>query len=253
MKTLVTGGAGAASATKQSGLAYKIGLGVIATGIVIAASSWLIGGVVFVALTALLTLLGAPEHREILPPSEPAAGGQLLQFFGVTLIVCGVYVISLRFVIELLGLADKTEFTGKLSRADKLGLGATAIGFLVGVSSGLSQGILNEIFLYEYGSARAVSILETVGYVGSAVLLCGLAVLLLGGPSRQRVLLDWTNKVGWGKLGYAWINKLGLGLILVAIIGGTLGLEDPASIVVGAGLAILVVGLVPHLLAGWRP
>ena len=253
MKTQGTRSSGAVAPLKGSGLAYKVGLGVMATGVVIVASSWLLGGVVFVALTALLTLLGAPESRALLPPYEPEAGGQLLQFFGVVLFVCGACIVSIRLVVELLGLAYKSEWTANLGRADRLGLGAVASGFLVGVASGLSEVLLSEVLLYEYGSSGAISIIQTVGYTGSAVLFCGLAILVLGGPNRHRVLLGWTDRVGWGKLGCAWINKLGLGLIVVAIVGATLGLEDPTTIVAGAGIAILLVGIVPHILAGGRP
>ena len=246
-------GTGAAGAVNYSGLAYKVGLGVIVTGVAIVGSSWLLGGVVFVGVTALLTLLGAPEYRAILPPYEPEAGTQLLQFFGVILCVCGACMVSLRLVVELLGLAGKPAFTAKLKRADKLGLGAAAIGFLVAVASGLSQVLLYEIFLYEYGSAGAMSIVETVGYVGVAVLFCGLAVFVLGDANRRRALLGWADKIGWGRLGCGWVNKLGLGLIVVAIVGATLGFEDPTTKIAGAGIGVLLLGIVPHILAGGRP
>ena len=95
--------------------------------------------------------------------------------------------------------------------------------------------------------------LETAGYVGVLVLFGGLAVLILGGRNRHRALLGWTDRVGWGKLGCGWANKLGLGLIALALAGATLGFEEPTTIVAAAGIGILLVGLLPHFLVGGRP
>ena len=200
MKTQGIGASGTAS-VKRVGLAYKVGLGVVMTGVAIVASSWLLGGVVFAAATALLNLLGAPESRQLLPPHEPEAGKQLLQFFGVVLFVCGACIFSLRLVGELLGLAGHSELISRLRGSEKLGSGAAAVGFLVGVSCGVSQVLLYEIFPYEYGTGALMSILETVGYAGGVIFLGGLAVLILGAPNRRRTLLGWTDRMGWGKLG----------------------------------------------------
>ena len=252
MNTQGTGMSGAAS-VKRGGLVYKVGLGVIMVGIVIAASSWLLGGVSLSAISALLSLLGAPEDRALLPPHDPEAGRQLLQLFGVILFVCGGCMVSLRLAVELFGLVDKSGLTSRLTGVEKLGLGATAIGLLAGVSSGLIQILLYAIFTYEYGTGAAMSTLETMGYAGGAILLGGLALLIPGAPNRRRMLLGWTDRVGWGKLGYGWINRLGLGLIVLALVGAILGFEDPATIVAAAGIGILIVGIVPHILAGRQP
>lgn len=252
MTTQGTGTSGAAS-VKSAGLVYKIGLGVILVGIIIAASSWLLGGVTFSVISALLRLLGAPEDRALLAPNQPEAGGQLLQLFGVILLACGSCIVSLRLIVELFGMVGNYVLTFRLKRVDKLGLGAVAIGFLVGVSSGLTQVLLYEIFLYEYGTGTAMSTLETAGYAGGLILLGGLAVLILRRPGPRRVLLGWTDRVGWGKINCGWINKLALGLLALALAGGTLGFEEPTTIVAAAGIGIFVVGIVPHILADGRP
>ena len=253
MKTQGTGVSGTAS-VNITGLAYKVGLGVIVAGVLLFASSGLLGGVVSAAIMDLLTLMGAPEDRQFLPPDQPA-GGQILQHFGGVLLACGVCIVSIRLVAELLGLAGKPGFTARLSRTDKLGLGVAVIGFLAMVSTGLVQSILYEIFLYDYGRGAVMSTLEIVGYAGGVVLLGGLAVFILGKPNRHRVLLGWTDRVGWGKLGYGWINKLGLGLIVLTLIAGTLmpGFADAVTIFAAAGICILLVGIVPHFLGGGRP
>ena len=140
----------------------------------------------------------------------------------------------------------------KLSGAEKLGLGVAAAGLVIGAISGLSQLILYEVFRYDYGAPGTMAILEMVGNTGGALLLCGLAAIILGRPNRRRVLLGWTEKVGWGKMGHAWINTLGVGLIAAAIGVGTLGLETPTTFIAGAGIVILLVGILPHIIAGGR-
>ena len=252
MKAQGTGASGTVPA-RGAGLAYKVGLGVMVTGVAIFASSWLLGGIAFAAATALLKLLGAPEDRQILPPYEPEAGTQLLQLFGGILFLCGSCIVSFRLVVELLGLTGNSELTSRLKGAEKLGAGAAAIGVLVVASTGLPQVILYEVFLYDYGSGAAMSALQSAVSVGVVALFAGLAVLILGGPNRRRALLGWTDRVGWGKLGSGWINKLGLGLIALALAGATLGFENPTAIIAAAGIGILIVGIVPHILAGGRP
>ena len=79
----------AVSTAKGSGLGYKVGLAIMATGIILMASSWLLGGVVFEAMMQLLKLLGAPEEREFLPSNEPEAGSAILDFLGSMILVCG--------------------------------------------------------------------------------------------------------------------------------------------------------------------
>ena len=98
-----------------------------------------------------------------------------------------------------------------------------------------------------------MSILETAGIVAGVVLLGALAVLILRRPNLRTALLGWTDRVGWGKLGYGWINKLALGLIVLALVGAMLGFEDSTTIVAAAGIGILLVGVIPHFLTGGRP
>ena len=160
-----------AASTRRSGLAYKVGLGVIATGVFMFASSWFLGGVVYAVVMAILDLLGAPENRQFLPPGEPEAGGQILQLHGGVLIACGTCIVGLRLLAELVGLGGNSKLISRLSGSEKLGLGVAAVGFLVGVSTGLSQLILYEIFLYEYETGATMSTLETVGAAGRCRLL----------------------------------------------------------------------------------
>ena len=253
MKVQGTGASRPAASIKRSGLAYKVGLGVIVAGVAIVASSWLLGGVAFVAVTGILSLLGAPEDRALMPTGEPEAGGQLLQLLGIVLFACGACIVSVRLIVELLGLAGKPELTARLGRGNRLGLGTAATGFLVAVLSGLAQVLLNEVFFYELDGSMTMTALEVAGYTGVMALVGGLAVLLLGGPNLRSALLGWTDRVGWGKLGFGWINKLGLGLIVLALAGATLGFEDPTTIVAAAGIGILLVGVIPHFLTGGQP
>ena len=252
MTTPTPGPPGAASAN-WSGLVYVIGLGVIVTGAVIAASSWLLGGIAFAAVTALLRLLGAPEDRTLLTPSEPEAGGQLLQLFGVILLVCGACIMSTRLVAELLGLVGNSRFTARLQGIDRLGAGLAATGFIAVIATGLVRLLLYEFLLYDYDAGAAMTSLETAGYVAALIMLSGLALLLFGGVGRNKLLLGWTDRLGWGKLGHGWINKLGIGLIVLGLVGAMVGLEDSVGIIAAAGIGILLVGVILHFRAGGRP
>ena len=152
-----------------------------------------------------------------------------------------------------LGPVDKLrDLAGRLSRAEKLGLSAAAAGLVIAVVSALVQGVLAEVFRYDYGAPGTMSILETASYASGAIMLCGLGVLVLGRPDRRRALLGWTERVGWGKMGCAWINQFALGLIAAAILIGTLGVEDPTTDMAGAGVALLLVGLVAQIFARGR-
>ena len=253
MKMSRSAASGALASLRGSGLAYKVGLAVMATGGIFIASAPLLGGVVFYVSVKVLTLLGAPEDRGFFSPDVPDAGGKMLQFLGLIILAVGACIISLRLVIELLGLAGKPKLTGKLGTSDKLGLGATAIGFLVIVSGRLPLFILYEIFDRSYGSAGAMHTLKEVANGGGAIFFCGLAVLILGTPFRRQALLGWADKVGWGKLGYGWVTKLALGLVVIGVIGSILDWGDVISIVAWIGVAITVVGFVLHLQVVRKP
>ncbi len=246
-------GVSVTTSAKRSGLAYKVGLGVIATGAVMFASSWILGGVVFAAIMDILALMGAPEDRQFLSHEDPEAGRQMLRLHGGVLVASGSFIVGLRLLVELLGLAGGSRFTSKLKGVDKLGLGVAATAWLLLIPIGLSQVVLYEIFLYDYGAGITMSTLQIAGAVSAIALLGGLAVVILGAPNRRSALLGWTDRMGWGKLGYGWINQLGLGMIVLAMVLGALGLENPTGIIAAAGIGILLAGIVPHVLAGGRP
>ena len=245
-----TAGIGAKAPDEAAGLAYKIGAAVVVAGAIIVLTSGLLGEVVFASLMRLLSLLGAPEDRHFLPPSEPEAGSELLNFLGILVIMCGVWMFCLRLVIELLGLATKPALTGKLGPGRKLGLGVVAVGLLIGILAELPRTLL-----YEFSrSGESWPPLETIATVGGLIVLCGLVILIPGGVMLLKAFLRWTNRVGWGKLGLGRINDLGLALIALAIIIGSIfGLSDPITIIGAAGIGIILVGIVPHLLVDGRP
>ena len=245
-------GMAVAELVKSLGLGYKLGLVVIVAGIVIAASGWLLGAVVGPAVPAMLEFLRAPDDPAIPPSNDSAAGTQLLHMLGVFIILSGVCVINLRLVADLLGLAGGASLTSqlasRLNTIEKLGLGATMIGLVVVFSIGAAQVILVEIYLYRYETGAAMTALETIWNAGFASALAGLGALTLGTPNRRALLLGWTNIVLWGRLGLGWINLLGLGLIALSALGAIVEIEQ-SYIVLGAGLAILAVGVIPHFLA----
>ena len=116
-------GAAATASFKRAGPAYKAGLVVILAGVVVFASSWLLGGVVFAAVMDLLALLDAPDDRQFLPADQPEAGGQILQHLGGTLIACGVCIATIRLVAELLGLAGRAGIDWQAGPGRQAGFG----------------------------------------------------------------------------------------------------------------------------------
>ena len=219
----------------------------VAAGAIILMTSGLLGGVVFASLMKLLALIGAPEDRDFLPPDYPEAGPQILVHLGTLVIMCGVWIFSLRLVIELLGLAPKPALTGRLSPRGKQGLGVAAAGLLVI----LSAAVPGEIIYETSRSGEYPSVLTTIGTVGGLMVLCAVVILI---PGLLEGVVGWTDRVGWGKLGCGWINKLGLGLIALAILIGLIfGLGDPITIIAAAGIGIILVGIIPHLLVDGRP
>lgn len=211
------------------GLSYKIGFAVMATGVIIMVSSGVFGGILFEALMQLLTLLGAPAEREFLPPSEPEAGEQMLQLLGSQVITCGVCIVIIRLLLGLLGLASRPGWTSKLGWANKLGLGAAALGLLIGIAGATPELLLYEFFRYGYGQQGTMATLETIIGVGNVMLWIGVALLILGKPVRA--------------LFGSWVNWLGLGLVAIGITGAVVGWGAPFIIAAVVGAITLLVGV----------
>ena len=215
-------------------LTYKIGLAVMVTGVIIMVSGGILGGIFFEALMKILTLLGAPEEREFLPPSEPEAGEQMLQLLGGLVFACGTCVISMRLLLAMLGVASKPGWTSKLGWIAKLGLGVAALGLLISIFAATPELLLYEVFHYNYGQPGTMATLETIFGVGNVMLWSGLALLIFGKPFQA--LLG------------SWVNRLGLGLIVIGIIGAVVGWGTPFIIAGVVGAVTLIVG-VARLLA----
>ena len=221
----------------------------VVVGTIIFMTSGLFGGVVFASLMGLLSLLGAPEDRYFLPPSEPQAGSEMLDFLGIMVIMCGAWMFCLRLVIELLGLAARPALTNWLGTWGKLCLGMVAVGSLIQISAEVPRALFFDFIRFEeFGPFK------TISTVGSLIVLCGLVILILFGVGLLMTFLGWAGTVGWGKLGLGWINQLGFGLVALAVIVGLVfGWSDPATIIAAAGIGIILVGIVPHLLDDRRP
>ncbi len=213
------------------GLSYKIGFAVMATGVIIMVSSGVFGGILFEALMQLLTLLGAPAQREFLPPSEPEAGDQILQLVGGLVTTCGTCTVSIRLLLGLLGLASKPGWTNKLEWANRLGLGAAALGLLIFNFGAVPELLLYDLFRYEYGQPGMMATLGTITGVGNAMFWSGVVLLILGKPIRA--------------LFSSWVNWLGLGMVVIGIIGVVVGWGAPFII---AG----VIGAVTVIVGAWR-
>ena len=235
---------------KGLGLAYKAGLVVAAAGVLLILFSGIIGGVFYQLVLTLLELLDAPADREYLSPDNRGAGPVLLQFAGSLIFVCGICVVSVRLALGLLGITSGPELTDKLGPVDKAGLGMGVAGVLLTFSGAIPEVLLNELSRPESRQSGLISTLSIVARVGSLFLLCGLLTVALGGPRRREVLLGWSEKYGWGKLGHVWANKSAIGLFVLAVIISMMGLENPGIYVAGAGIFLFLVGIAVNYLAG---
>lgn len=214
-------------------------------GIATIALSPALGGVVHLAVTAILNALGAPGDREFLPDDRSASGTELLLLLGAYVLASGVCIFCARFAAESLGLAAVRSFTRGMAPVGRALWGMAAAG-LVLFAAGLLPGALLSVLIIEYDSGwTAAIVLDAVRYVG-IVLMVGPAVtvVLSGGGG---VLLGWTGRLAWGALGLGWVNRLALALLIAAILGAIPTLGGAGVAMAYAGIALLGAGIVLSL------
>ena len=231
-------------------MAYKVGLGVMVTGVMLLMSREILGDIAYSAISGVLELLGAPEERDFLPTNKPEAGQQILAGLGIIILVVGACIFFLRVLLGLMGATSKPELTDQLRPVDKAGLGIAGLGLLILVSAVLPQVLLYEIFDYDYGE---LLLLEIVSYVSIPILFLGLLILIPGAVRLIKHLFGWADRVGWGKLHCGWINKLGLVSIVIGVIASMVGASKAGAVLSGSGTAVMVLGLVSYLFEGENP
>ena len=238
---------------KRLGLTHRVGLVFVAVGVLVILASGILGGIFYELVLSLLELLDAPEDRDFLSPDKPGAGPPILRFLGSLIIGCGVLIVSLRLAIGLLGLTARPEPTDKLGPVDKAGLGIAVFGIFMIAAAAIPEVLLFEILPREPRSLDPIPAFSIVASIGSLCLWSGLLVVALGGPRRREVLLGWTRKLGWGKLGHEWVNKFAIALLVLAIAVSMVGLEDGAPFIFGAGVAVFLLGIAVNYFAGSNP
>ncbi len=234
-------------------VAYKVALGDIAFGTLMIVLSPFVGGVFFRGLTQLFPLLGVPEDRQFLPASEPQTGTELLGVLGAYILAAGICIFCVRLVLELLGLAGEPKLTRRMRPPGKLALGTAAAGVVV-TAAALFPETLFYLFFLNY-TPGDLSIVDAIWQAGRLLLICSLITLFLNGRFLNG---PWTDAVGWGRICWGWINRLSVALV----VGGTISMipffriwepwmpfDDVAGIFVSIGVAVLVLGIVPQLLA----
>ncbi len=205
---------------KGLGFAYQVGLALIAIAIIVAVAGSIIGGVFYEGLMGILKVLGASEDRHFLPPVNPERqylggghslspviaeemGAKILGFFGGILFACGICVVALRLVLQLVGLTGKpgapVQSAGagqpaaarRLGLVDRLGLVVVGIGTILVLGGTVAVGILQEFLLLEYQG----------GFLDYCWLIVGIGslIFMFGGPRRRSVvrfaLYGWIRAV----------------------------------------------------------
>ncbi len=236
-------------------VAYKVALGVMAVGVILIVLGPMVGGILHTqAITPLVELLGAPGDRQFLPSDEPRTSIELLAVLGGCNLVVGISIFCVRLVLELLGLAGAPILTRRMRPPGKLALGTAAAGLVVFAAGAFPRILVSLLFVDHESEVQGISsALDEVAKIGVLLLVVSLTTLLLQGRGIRGTLFGWADRVGWGKPGYGWINWLSLASVVVGIIGSFLFLGDVASVFSGTGVIILVMGIVPHLLAGGSP
>ena len=238
---------------KDLGLTYKVGLVVALIGVLAVLASGVFGAVFYELVLSVFELLGSPEDREYLAPDKPFAGPDLLRFLGWTTVVCAICIVSARLSLGLLGFTQQPEPTDKLGTLDKAGLGLIVFGVLVIAAAAIPEALLFDILPRTPRASDSVPAFSIVASIGSLSLLIGLLVVVLGGPRRREVLLGWTRKVGWGKLGHEWVNKFAIALFVFAIVVSMAGLEFAGPFFFGAGIVVFLLGIAVNYFAGTNP
>ncbi len=239
--------------TRASGLIYRVGVATMLTGVMISVSSGFFGGIVFAGTSKLLEALNAPE----LPTTEGAETGSVfILVFGFGVFLSGVFIYSLRLLIELVGFPVERHLSRWFTLGDKLFLGTATISTLVVILSIIPLIVFEAVFL----DNPAV---ELTSLLNSTLTAC--AWLMVGGFVmfffRRRYTLPKVcrrfNSFGWSKLGWIWVNLLGSGLILFAFIVPGFGLSSlfglSMNAITGTGLVMILTGIIPHFLARDKP
>lgn len=237
------------------GVAYKVALGVMAVGVFLIVLSPFAGGILHTqAITPLIELLGAPGDRQAFPADEPRTSTELLAVLGSCNIVVGISMFCVRLVLELLGLAGAPIVTRRTRPPGKLVLGTAAAGLAVFAAGAFPRTLVSLLFIDHESEVQGItSALDEIANAGVLLLVCSLITLLLRGRGIRGALFGWADAVGWAKLGYGWINRLSVAFVVAGIIGSIFFLGDVASVFSGTGVIVLVLGIVPHLLAGGAP
>ena len=241
------------------GLAYKVALGDVALGLFVAVCSPFVGGIFHRGLSWALGILGAPADRALLPANEPRTGTDLLLLIGLSILVVGVCVFAVRLVLELLGLAGAPMLTRRVRPRGRLAWGTAAAGLVVFAAAEFPSVVLSLLFVdAESSISGVVSALDVMSQAGRLLMVCSLITLFLwrrGWHGRLGALFGWADAVGWARLHWGWLNRLGAALLVAGIAAQVpfLPFDDVASAFTVAGIIVLISGVVPQLAASGRP
>ena len=229
------------------GVVYKVALGLVAVGVLTIVLSPFVG--VFLhnlVIVPLLEFQGVAGYGY-----EPETGAEVLALFGVCYVIAGICMFLVRLVFDLLELAGGPVLTHGMRPRSKLALGTAAAGTVVFAAAIFPMVLLSLLFVdYESAVTGVMSALVAVLRTGILLLACSLMTLFLHGTP-----FGWADVGGWAKLRCGWINRLAVALVVVGLIGSIpfLPFDEVAAVFAVTGVAVLVLGILPQLLAERRP
>ena len=214
-----------------------------------------LGGVLYRGLAKVLDLFGAPDDRVLFSASELQTGTEVMLSLGFYIVAVGICIACVRFVLELLNLADASQLTLGMGQEAKLAWGAVAAGALLAAAA-LLPGALISLFFDYYQSPVLERIDQTLDQIWQAARLLTICALIT--PLFAEI--KFLDVVGWGRVRWGWVNKLALALIVAGIISLVpffwspwMPFDDVAGDFVRAGFILLALGIVPQIFGNRWP
>lgn len=202
----------------------------------------------------LFGVLGIDEGLVI--PIGPETGREIVLYLGAGVFLTGAFVYAFRMSIELLGFPVERHLSSWYTMCDKLALGLAAIGYVIFALCAIPLFFLEEVL--DGNSAGALtSILNPIVTASVWLALGGLIIFFLKTRYRLLSIYNRVIRLGWGKVGWTWVNKSAPIMILFAftfqLFGWNSILGLTMNTIIVTGLVMILSGVFPHFLAKRNP
>ncbi len=236
------------------GLIYRIGAASMVIGLLISLCSGLLEGFVSALYSQLFGVLGIEEDSVFL--TGPETGRDIVLFLGAGTALGGAFVYAFRISIELLGFPVERHLSRWYTTCDKFALGMAAIGYVIFALCLIPLFLLEEV-LYRNPESVLTSFLNPIVTASVWSVLGGLIIFFVKTRHRLLSMYNRVVRLGWGKLGWTWVNVWASSFILFAVICQLFGwdsiFELTMNSIIVTGIMTILTGIFPHFLARGKP